>query len=319
LPPDADVAGRRVPGGQPIALAESVVTQQAGSRIAVESGATLAVVASRGGSVTLAQDANRFDGGLAVLSGPAYGTAWSPNLVTPSFGGGTHAMQGRVQVAGGTLRLGGAGIEADVVSIRADQVATPGGSAIVARLPYDVLAGPAASLPGLTLALTPSSFGIANPYGLAPGQELRVQVGGGSGSANAGLLSVLPRLGASGTTSVVLVGPAVVPGFGGYGFFYDGAGEAAAIPVSYNGAAAIAPPAGGAASEVVRATISAATQVNDAARIDRIDDVTQPDNPAPTLRAGGVTRTGPTRPLTQGVGGPTLPAGCVPTNGGGGC
>jgi hypothetical protein len=228
-------------------------------------------------------------------------------------------MQGRVQLAGGTLRLGGAGIEADVVAIRADQLSTPGTSRIVARLPYDVLAGPASSLPGLTLTLTPVSFGIANPYGLAPGQELRVQVGGGAGSANAGLLNVLPRLGSSGATSVVLVGPAVGSGFGGYGFFHDGAGDAGAIPVSYNGTAAAAPPSGGVASEAVRTAISAAMLVNDTARSDRIDEATQPDNPALTLRAGGVTRTGPARPLTQGVGGPTLPAGCVPTSGGGGC
>src|SRR5699024_2659455 len=129
---------------------------------------------TNGGSVQLMQAGNSFAGALSVLSGAA-NSPWTVNQA-PDDARQTYALQSRVRINGSSVNIGGAGIEADVVAIRADHLATVGPTAtIVARLPFDATAGTAVSLPALTLELTPVSFTTPFPFGESgPGNGLRV-------------------------------------------------------------------------------------------------------------------------------------------------
>jgi len=319
------VVNRKAPTGQPIAPAETVVAQQDGSRIEVETGALLSVLASGGGSVALMQDANRFDGGVAVLSGAAAGSAWKSNPVMAEFPGlprTEYALQSRVHLSGSTVTLGGAGIEADIVHVRADQLVTPAGTTLVARLPYDDKVGTLDSLPGLTLELTPTAFTLPAPFGQVPGQEVRIDVGSlafGNRSVgpDAGYLTVLPKLGAHGSTAVILVGPSVNAAQGSYRFFFEGAGIQSEIPVFYNGLLPVTPQVSG--------SISAAASVSESARQERFQETVRTENVALRLRAGVIAEVGSGRPATtasidtegpaaQRAGGLAPPALCTPTD-----
>ncbi len=298
---DSSFAGRNAPGGRPIGFASDVVTQTAG-RIDVAAGAQLSVVSEQGGSVRLLADDNHFAGALEVRSGAAV-SPWSPNL--RSVGGAETAVQGRVQVAGDTVTIGGAGIEADVVTIRADRLSTEPGAVIVARLPFDNRVGTADSVPGLTLELTPVAFGLPFPFGQR-GAEIAVSVGSRDWGArtlpiDGGYLRVLPRHGASGATAVVLTGPQVG---GTYSFFFDGAGQSGEIPVFYNGLLPLTPEISG--------SLSATLAVSEGARRDRFDESVRTENVAVRLRAGVIAEVGPGRPATVGSEGIRAPAGCAP-------
>jgi filamentous hemagglutinin family protein len=280
---------------------------QSGGEIRVADGGGLRVVVADGASVRLLAGGNEFLGGLSVTSGAA-GSAWTERPTPGSFAGPTqnYAMQGRVRIAGSTIVVGGSGIEADLVSVSADRLTTAGDARIVARLPFDNTVGTAASLPALTLELTPATFGITYPYG-QPGAEIRVDIGSRAFGnrtlpIDAGYLTVLPRRGASGSTAVLLSGPQVA--LGGYRLFFDGAGRRGEIPVFYNGLLPVTP--------AVENSISATVSVSENARKQRFEEAVRTENVALRLRAGVIAEVGPGRSATTGSQGLRLPALCPP-------
>ncbi len=309
--PVAELLGRQAVGLQ-IAFASDAVAQQGdASRITVAQGAGLAITASRGGSVQLLTAGNSFLGSLSVVSGQA-NTPWQANSTSAPFGG-TVAMQARVRIEGTTINVGGAGLVADVLDIRADRLATVGDTAtLVARLPFDSTAGSAVSLPAMTLSLTPEAFNIAFPFGSAGAANgLRVDIGSrGYGQRtlplDAGYVTVLPRGGARGATAVLLSGPVVNP-FGGYRFFFDGAGVQGEIPVFYNGVLPNTP--------AVENSISATVAVSEGARKDRFEEAVRTENVAVRLRAGVIAEVGPAPSATQGTEGIRVPLTCPPAAG----
>ena len=312
LAPGAELTNRQATS-LPIAFAADAVLTEAGSRLNVAAGAGLNVVASNGGSVQLLGTGNSFLGNLSVVSGTP-DSPWSATSTALSFGGATlnYAVQSRVRIAGDTVSIGGAGIVADVVALRADSVSTTGTAAIVARLPFDSTAGTATALPALTLELAPAAFALTFPFG-APGAEggLRVSVGSRDYGnrvlpIDAGYVTVLPRDGASGTTAVLLRGPVVNPS-GGYRFFFDGAGSQTQIPVFYNGVLPTTPQ--------VENSISATVAVSEGARKAGFDDAVRTENVAVRLRAGVIAEVGPAPSATQGTEGLRVPAGCAPAPG----
>ncbi|RTL36814.1 MAG: hypothetical protein EKK53_22175, partial [Burkholderiales bacterium] len=303
------LATAQVPvAGQPMALAEATVQQGAGGSIAVAEGAVLQVAATGGGSVLLDRDANSFRGALAVLSGPAYNTAWAPNVR------GAQAVQSLVRVAGDRVNVGGAGVEGDVVEVRANALATTDRAALVARLPFDeIVLGRALSAPGLTLSLAPGAFAVPGSFGAINGAAVNVVVGSTETGArtsgpNAGYLTVLPKGGAQGAAVVVLAGPKVgsVPAGGGapYRFFHDGAGRASEIPVVYNGVLPLTPAATGALSSI--------NGDAEEARRARFQDTVRTENVTVRLRAGVIAEVGPGRASTQGSEGIRPPELCDP-------
>lgn len=303
------VATAQVPvAGQPMALAEATVQQGSAGSIAVSEGAALQVTASGGGSVLLDRDANSFRGALAVLSGPAYNTAWAPNVR------GSQAVQSLVRVAGDRVTVGGAGVEGDVVQVRANGLATTGDAALVARLPFDeIVLGRALSALGMTLELAPGAFTVPGSFGAVNGAAINVVVGSTATGArtsgpNAGYLTVLPKAGAQGATVVVLAGPKVgsAPAGGGapYRFFHDGAGRATEIPVVYNGVLPLTPAATGALSSI--------NGDAEEARRARFQDTVRTENVTVRLRAGVIAEVGPGRAATHGSEGARPPEVCDP-------
>jgi autotransporter-associated beta strand protein len=296
--------------GLPLATAEATVQQGGSGSISVAEGAGLVVQATGGGSVLLAQDANAFKGSLSVLSGPNFDTAWAPNVR------GTQGIQSLVQVAGQQITVGGSGIEADRVSLRAGQLATMGEAKLVARLPFDeILLGKALSAPSMTLELLPAAFDNATSFGSISGTPIRVEVGSTltgarSTGPNAGFLTVLPKAGAKGSTAIVLVGPAVgsvgsgTTGGAPYRFLHDGASQAVEIPVVYNGVLPLTPAANGALSSI--------NGDAEEARKLRFQETVRTENVTVRLRSGVIAEVGAGRPATQGSEGARPPESCEP-------
>ncbi len=288
--------------GVGLAVAEATVQQGSGSAISVAAGAQLAVQAAGGGSVLLAQDNNDFLGQLSVLSGAGYNTAWVPNVK------GSVAVQSLVRVAGQQLNVGGSGIEADIVSLRADRLATTGGAKLVARLPFDeTLLGKLLSAPSMTLELTPAALGQGGSFGTPGGAAIQVEVGSTltgnrTSGPNAGYLTILPKAGAQGAAVVVLSGPDV--GGAAYRFFHDGARQAAEIPVVYNGVLPLTPSASGALSSI--------NGDAEEARRARFQETVRTENVTVRLRSGVIAEVGPGRASTQGSDGATPPVQCDP-------
>ncbi|WP_457447784.1 two-partner secretion domain-containing protein [Roseateles sp. P5_E4] len=294
--------------GQPLAVAEATVQQGSASAITVAEGASLSVQAAGGGSVLLAQDANSFKGQLSALSGANYNSAWAPNAK------GGQAVQSEVRVSGQQVGVGGSGIEADLIYIRADQLATAGDAKLVARMPFDeIVLGRALSAPGMVLELAPGAFGTPGSFGAVNGQPIRIEVGStATGSRttgpNAGYLTVLPKAGAQGSTAVVLIGPEVgsqaTTGGTAYRFFHDGASQATEIPVVYNGVLPLTPAASGALSSING-------DAEDARRA-RFQETVRTENVTVRLRSGVIAEVGPGRPSTQGSEGAKPPELCDP-------
>jgi len=327
-PPDADLQGK-LAGGLPVAYAEDVIIQSDTSVIDVAEGARLTVVASRGGSVQLTSQGNRFAGLLSVRSG-AESSPWDVN--STAFNGLNYALQGRVRINGTTVNIGHgraeiggnveqlAGIEGDVVEVRADRLTTAAAAgevpraAIVARLPFDNTVGTEQSLPGLTLELSPEAFALTFPFGQSgDSREVNINVGNRAFGNRAlpldsGFLRVLPRGGAQGSTAVILSGPLQSTG---YQFFFDGAGQASEIPVFYNGASPSTPQLSGSISSIV--------SVTESARRERFEEAVRTENVAVRLRAGVIAEVGPGRPATQGTEGAKPPPPCAPVGGGLSC
>ena len=315
--PEAALAGKRTPADRQIALAADVVTQLGTSRIDVGHGGLLSIVASQGGSVNLQSDGNQFraavgeggTGGLAVRSGDA-NSPWAAKLATDPNGGAAlqYSLQSRVRVAGQTVTMGGSGIEADVVAIRAEQLAAPATAPIVARLPYDDLVGTAQSMPGLSFELRPNAFQSIGSFG-QKGAEVNINVGAlafGDRSSNpvdGGFITVVPKGGAKDTMFVYLGGPKVS---NSYRFFYDGAGQLSEVPVFYNGVSAMTPQALG--------SIASTVSVSESARRERFDETLRTENVAPRLRAGVIAEVGPGTPATTSPGSldPMRPTACTP-------
>jgi hypothetical protein len=237
--------------------------------------------------------------------------------VNTTLGGvtGDFSLQGRVQVAATELRVGGAGIEADVVALTADRLATNAGAVIAARLPFDNLSGIANAVPGLTLTLNPAAFALNFPFGQGAGSEaIAINVGSKAWGnrtvlpIDGGYVAVLPRAGRQGGTAVFLAGPPVA---GSYAFFYDGAGVESEIPVYYNGVTTVSPQ--------VSSSLAATVAVSEGARKERFDEAVRTENVALRLRAGVIAEVGPGRPATVGSETTRAPASCTPAAGGLAC
>ena len=315
-----DLVGKRSPADRQITFAADVVVQTANSIITVADGAQLAVVASQtgaltgvpsqGGSVKLLSAGNLFAGGLVARSGDAQ-SPWAAKLVTDSAGGASqqYSLQSQVRVAGTTVNLGGTGIEADVVAVAADRLATPGDAKIVARLPFDNLTGSVSSVPGLTLTLNAPAFSLDFPFGVVS-QPIAIDVGSKAWGprtvlpVDGGYVTVLPAVGINGRTAIFLKGPAVA---GTYGFFYGGAGLQTAVPLFYNGVSAVTPQVSG--------SISATVSVSESARRERFEEAVRTENVAGRMRAGVIAEVGPGRPATVSTEGSLPPPGCAPAAG----
>jgi hypothetical protein len=257
-------------------------------------------------------DGNSFAGGLEVISGTAKST-WSDKAFIQVINGHNvdSSLQGRVQVNATDLKVAGAGLEADVISLQADSLATAAGSVIVARLPYDVLRGASLNLPALTLTTTDaaraSAAGGGHPYG-AGGGEIAINVGNNAWATssrsgpNSGFVSVLPQAGSNGAMAVVLSGPVV--GANAYTFFTLGAGQEGSIRVFYNGVGTLT------ATEAL--SVGTTVSVAESARKERFDDAVRTENVAVRLRQGVIAEVGPGRPATQGSEGLRPPLGCTP-------
>ncbi|MBQ0961321.1 autotransporter-associated beta strand repeat-containing protein [Ideonella sp. 4Y11] len=289
--------------------AQKMVEQDSGTAITVQTGATLDVASTQGGSISLASDANRFDGALSVLSGPSFGTAWLPGEATVD--GRTVGVQSFINVAGSTVHLGGSGIEGDLVQVRADQLATQGSSVITARLPYDdLILGTLRSAPSLTMILGDGAYTISQSFGGIGDGALRVAVGtratgGRTTGPNAGFLTIRPKGGARGSTAIFLQGEQVVlTDPTGYRLFHDGAGQQNEIPVIYNQLLPETPQVSGALSSVAA--------VSEEARRERFEETVRTENVSVRLRSGVIAEVGPGSPATTGTQGAKPPEVCTP-------
>ena len=287
---------------RPLWLAEDVIAQGAHSQVLTATGSALLLHADAGGSIALDQVRNRLAGGVAALSGAAWATPWS----AVELEGGRAAGQGVVALAGQQLLVGGAGLEADVLRIRAGQLATAPGSVLAARLWYnDAGAGVERSLPGLALTLLPEALAADRAFGRADA-PIAVSIGARSlgerrEGLSAGFVRVLPRQAAGGTRAVFLAGPR--SGADGYLFFHDGAGDPTELPVFYNGVLPATPQ--------LSSSLSAVASVSETARRERFEEAVRTENVAIRLRAGVIAEVGPGRPATQGAQGLRLPATCA--------
>ena len=293
--PAADLLGKNTPANKQIAFAADVVSQAAASSITVADNANLSILASNGGSVSLLSPKNLFSGGLTVLSGQA-NSPWAANTNQQ------YSMQSQIRLAGTTINIGGSGVEADVVSITADKLATLAAAQIIARLPFDNLTGTLSSVPGLTLTLTDVAIGLGVakqvPFG-SSANPINVKIG--NKTYGGGYMTVLQHGTAQGATAVYLKGPVVE---GTFGFFYDGAGVQSDIPVFYNGVTAMTPQQSG--------TLSATVSVSEIARKEHFETAVRTENVAARMRTGVIAEVGPGRPATTSSEGPRLPANCSP-------
>ncbi|MBP6901825.1 MAG: autotransporter-associated beta strand repeat-containing protein [Burkholderiaceae bacterium] len=277
--------------GRVIQLAQDVISQQAGATLVTAAGSRLSLQAPGGGSITLADTGNRFDGPVQALSGAGYGSAWTASELP----GSREVGQSRISLAGEVLNIGGAGLEADMVRLAAGRLATTEGSVIAARLWYnDSAQGLQNSAPGLQITLLPAAFGSAQAFGSSDA-PINTNVGGRSlgqrsEGLGAGFVQLLPRNGASGTTVVFLAGPS--QGEAGYGFFHDGAGSQGELPLFYNGVLPATPQLSG--------SLSAVAATSESARRERFEEVVRTENVAIRLRAGVIAEVGPGRAATQG-------------------
>jgi hypothetical protein len=214
-------------------------------------------------------------------------------------------LQARVRLNGTEVRIGGTGIQADLVTIRAEQLSTLGDAVIVARMPFNNITEASTTLPALTLDLAPSAFAIPLSFASAGG-EIAVNVGsrsfGNTSSLpfDAGLIEVLPLEGAQGSTAVFLKGPEVGSG---YTMFSTASGTSKDIPVFYNGQLPSTPEVSGA--------ISAAVAVVENARRQAFEESIRSENVATRLRAGVIAEVGPGRSVTTGAQGAARPMQCA--------
>ena len=291
--------------GRQIWVANDVISQSANSQVLTREGAGLLLQSTAAGSVNLGLLGNRFEGGVSALSGANWNTAWA-GVELP---GGRETGQSRITLGGQVLRVGGQGLEADLVRLSAARLGTNADSKIVARLWYsDAGSGVSNSTPGLQISLLNEGFVLALPAG-SPAEPIRVSIGdrslgAGREGLSAGYVQILPKQHGAGSTAVFLSGPKV--GVLGYSFFHDGAGDQLEVPVYYNGVLPATPQLSG--------SLSAVASVSESARRERFDEAVRTENVAIRLRAGVIAEVGPGRSATQGSQGLKLPATCPSAN-----
>jgi hypothetical protein len=246
-------ARRQIFSGEALALAADTISQAASSRIVVGSGATLALQASAGGSVTLTNVGNDFSGGISVLSGPAFNTAWRPNLIAtagPTFGA---SGQGQVSLAASGIKVAGAGLEGDVINLQTGRLLTD--APIVARLPYDSLVGIASQYPGLSLGVLPAALGGSGLFG-GPGSAAlsavigAVTTGNRLNGPNGGWVRAAVAGSGAGSASIFLSGPLAGSSPGAYQFLADNVDPGHLQLVYNDGNSSVAPGVANALSTV---------------------------------------------------------------------
>ena len=262
-------------------------------------GGLLSLQSTSGSTISLVR-ANQIRGLLEIQSGGVN----VPYAYDENKGLGLASVSNSVD-----LRLGGRGIEADVVSVSAPRLGTTGEAQIRARLPYDdVRFGVNRSYPALVLAIggqTSNGLNIQNSGFVSDGTQrftgIKVNIGNDPVNARNGFATVLPFEGAALVPGVVvfLEGPQTGAN---YSFFYDGAGSPLRVPISYNGVI----PLGTSANNALTQVTSLASFASNRQR----ENVVQTENVTLRLRSGAVFEAGPGRPATSGTGSIKLPQEC---------
>ncbi|MBI3350899.1 MAG: autotransporter-associated beta strand repeat-containing protein, partial [Burkholderiales bacterium] len=291
-------AGKQAANGQQIAIADATISQTGG--LIRATGGALALQAKGGGSILLLDGAaNDLSGGISAVSGTA-GSAWNANSAT------NVTQQSRISLSGDTVRVNGAGVEGDLITLDAAKLSTASNTSVIrARLPYSPQIGFAVQLPGLTLKMRDAAFTQTYSFGgPGDGNALATDVGSSATIAPSGFVTVLPKKPtALGSTAIYVSGPPA--GTNGYRLFYDGASRKSEVPLVYNGAAPSTPEAQG--------SISATVAVSEGARKDRFEEAVRTENVAIRLRSGVIAEVGAGRPATVGREGIRPPEGCNPT------
>ena len=180
-----------------------------------------------------------------------------------------------------------------MIKLTADVLTTGPDGLIRARLPFNNIQGAQTSLPGLTLAMTPTALLDGGGFGGPQAENfIQVQVGGSEG----GFLTARPK-GTSGDTAVIFLGgdASVTP-------FYDGAGKITEIRIFHNGNAPRTPQEAGALAAVI-ALIEDARQA-------RFEEAVRTENVRSRLRSGVIAEVGAGRPATVGRESIRLPDTC---------
>ena len=298
---DPEYAGKTLSFGfSPIKEASATIVQEAGGSIGTAAGSLLVLRAPAGGSISLEQPGNALLGQVSAVSG-TLGDNDSSRFTNASDEltlGFLRIVSSEIHVAGrppsnGDQTVPQAGLEADVIKLTADVLSTGADGLIRARLPFNNIQGSQTSLPGLTLAMSPTALLNSDSFGGPETEDfIQVQVGGSEG----GFLTARPK-GTSGDTAVIFLGgdSSVTP-------FYDGAGKLTEIRIFYNGSAPRTPQETGALAAVI-ALIEDARQA-------RFEDAVRTENVRSRLRSGVIAEVGAGRPATVGRESIRLPDTC---------
>ncbi|MBL0718401.1 filamentous hemagglutinin N-terminal domain-containing protein [Piscinibacter sp. Jin2] len=308
-------------GSRPLFENEAVMVQGATGRLLTAAGSHLALRAPALGSIRLDRNdlagrpVNSFGGTVSAVSGTAGESSTlrfgnPPSGIAPLELGVVRLSGDQIAVAGRFDPLGPpdalrAGIEADVVHLRADRITTNTGDDLAlppapdgqirARLPFLAAQTPLTQQPSLNfeLLLPAGGLPIGNPYG-GPATEDWIQTI--VGDAVGGLVGVQPRIvGDASAFRFVFIGGPVMPVP-----FYDP--TASNVRVFYNGETALTPQEQGALSSVIA--------VIERARRDRFEEAVRTENAASRLRQGVIAEVGPGRPATEGTEGLRPPLLC---------
>jgi hypothetical protein len=298
---DPEYAGKTLSFGfVPIREASPGIVQDAGGTISTAAGSMLVLRAPAGGSILLEQPGNTLLGQVSAVTGTLGDNDASrfnnaTGVLTLGF---LRIVSSEIHVAGrppsnGDQTLQQAGLEADVIKLTADVLTTGPDGLIRARLPFNNIQGSQSSIPGLTLAMSPTALADGGGFGgPEPDKFIQVQVGGAEG----GFLTARPK-GVSGDTAVIFLGgdSSVTP-------FYDGSGKISEIRIFYNGNAPRTPQETGALAAVL-ALIEDARQA-------RVEEAVRTENVRSRLRSGVIAEVGAGRPATVGRESIRLPDTC---------
>ncbi|MGS0757264.1 hypothetical protein ACVBEH_23110, partial [Roseateles sp. GG27B] len=185
--------------GKQIHILADVIVQNSGS-LNVAEGAKLQLISDVGGSASLMQAGNNFAGSLS--------TSLAGGTTTGAADEGS--IKSLLRVSGKQINIGDSGVQADVVYLAADQLATTGTASITARLGYSNSIGIRTQLPAMVLDIGLTAFDgvIPSPFGTLNSNNIRVSIGStsvngtGTGTAavagavtgEAGYLTLRPKL-----------------------------------------------------------------------------------------------------------------------------
>ena len=223
-------------GGGTLSLSDSAIVQAQGTMIQTGSAVASTFSATEGGSITLTGN-NQLAGQVNAISGRAFNAEFS---YESAKGASVVSIVNR-----GSIVVGNAGIEGDLIALESSGLSTNNNGVIRARLPFSTTMDSAQQLPGLLLSLVSSGqpaplnlmFGAPSSTSNPKDGGIKVNLGDSNNSVSGlgGFVTVRPLAGASGSfaeQTIYLQGPDQTPT---YRVFYDGANDSAQIPIVYNG------------------------------------------------------------------------------------